>query len=263
MPHTPRQYLRALLLKFGIGSEAAFRLNLNEIRSDDVFLCSYPKSGNTWLRFILAHLYSTRSDITPRNVDELVPDVYMANEKANAAASPRLLKTHHPLFADYPKAIYVLRDVRDVMLSYYHYQKALGVYNGSFGEFIDVADTLHPFGSWSAHVEKAIAFEAAHPERLLLLRYEDLQQNPEAEIQKLVAFLNIPTQRSIAEAVVLSSFERLSTLEATHGSTFSDKSGKPFFRSGKTGEGKTQLSAEDHARLFARHTKAMQLLHYS
>jgi estrone sulfotransferase len=263
MPHTPRQYLRALLLKFGIGSEAAFRMNLDEIRGDDVFLCSYPKSGNTWLRFILAHLLSSRTDITPRNVDELVPDVYAANEKANALASPRILKTHHALLHEFPKTIYVVRDVRDVMLSYYHYQKALGVFDGSFGEFIDVADTLHPFGSWSTHVEKAIAFAAQHPQRVLLLRYEDLQQNPEAEIEKLIAFLGLPVKHSIKEAIMLSSFDRLQTLEAEHGSSFSDKSGKQFFRSGKTGEGKTQLSADDNARLLALHGKAMQLLHYS
>lgn len=263
MPHTPRQYLRALLLKFGVGSEAAFRLNLDEIRGDDIFLCSYPKSGNTWLRFILAHLLSVRTDITPRNVDELVPDVYAANDKANALASPRILKTHHALLHEFPKTIYVVRDVRDAMLSYYHYQQALGAFKGNFSEFLDVADTLHPFGNWSAHVEKALAFSNQYPKRILLLRYEDLQLNPETEIEKLIAFLGISPKRSAKEAIALSAFGRLQTLEAEHGSSFGDKSGKPFFRSGKTGEGKAQLSAADNARLLAQHAKALQLLHYS
>ncbi|MCU0434197.1 MAG: sulfotransferase domain-containing protein [Bacteroidia bacterium] len=262
MPHTPRQYLRALLLKLGIGSEASYRLNLHEIRSNDIFLCSYPKSGNTWLRFILAYLISNRIDITPRNIDEIVPDVYMAVDKANALPSPRILKTHHALLGDYPKTIYIVRDVRDVMLSYYHYQIALGAFKGSFTSFIDAADTLHPFGTWSEHVARALEFAQKHPERILLLRYEDLIEQPETEVKKLAAFIGSKLSHSITEAISLSEFGRLKELEAQHGSSFSDKSGKQFFRSGKSGQALSELSSNDNQLLLTRHHEMMKALRY-
>ncbi|MGL5890281.1 MAG: sulfotransferase domain-containing protein [Bacteroidia bacterium] len=263
MPHTPRQYLRALLLKLGIGNEAAFRLNLNEVRADDIFLCSYPKSGNTWLRFLIAHLISSRTNIHPKNIDEFVPDVYMASEIANKLKSPRILKTHHALYSSYPKTIYIVRDVRDVLLSYFHYQKSLGAYDGSLSQFIAAADTLHPFGSWSEHVKSALEFQQLHPQRILILRYEDLQQNPESELHKLVAFAGIKPVRSITDAVEFSAFGRLRKLEDEHGSAFSEKSGANFFRSGKTGEGRAEFSAEENALLLKQHGELLRQLGYS
>lgn len=263
VPHTPRQYFRALLLKFGIGNKAAFHLNLDEIRADDVFLCSYPKSGNTWLRFLIAHLISSRINIHPKNIDELVPDVYMAAEIANKLKSPRILKTHHALFDSYPKTIYVVRDVRDVLLSYYHYQTSLGKFSGSLSEFIRIADTLHPFGSWGEHVQSALEFQQKYPQRILILRYEDLQQQPETELQKILAFTGIKTVRNSTEAIELSAFGRLRKLEDEHGSAFSEKSGTHFFRSGKTGEGRATFSAEENDLLFKQYGKFLQQLGYA
>lgn len=263
MPHTPRQYVRALLLKLGIGNAAAFHLNLDAIRESDVFLCSYPKSGNTWLRFLIAQLMSTRNDIHPHTIDELVPDVYMANEKANALTTPRMLKTHHALFKSYPKTIYIVRDVRDVMLSYYHYQKALGVFKGSLSEFIVVADQLHPFGTWAAHVQAALAFQQQYPKRIMIIRYEDLQQNPEEELKKLIVFSGIQPVRSIQEAIELSTFNRLRKLEREHGSAFQEKSGEQFFRSGKSGEAKQVLTAAENEALYQQHEQLLTALGYT
>lgn len=262
VPHTPRQYIRALLLQFGIGDEAAYKLALRELRPTDTFLCSYPKSGNTWLRFLLAHLLSARTDITLRNVDAVVPDLYMARQTADQLASPRFLKTHDAWFDYYPKTIYVVRDVRDVLLSYYHYQVGLGAFSGSLSEFIGAADTLHPFGTWHDHVSAALRFRAAHPDRLLLLRYEDLQQTPEQELEKVIAFTGLVPARSIAEAVALSEFGRLRKLEEKHGSAFSDKSGGHFFRSGRSGEGREQLSATDQQHLAAANRDLLRQLGY-
>ena len=46
-----------------------------QIRPDDVFIVSYPKSGNTWVRFILANLLAPGERITFRNIDNYVADV--------------------------------------------------------------------------------------------------------------------------------------------------------------------------------------------
>jgi hypothetical protein len=156
-----------------------------------------------------------------------------------------------------------VRDVRDVLLSYYHYQTSLGKFSGSLSEFIRIADTLHPFGSWSEHVKSALEFQQKYPQRILVLRYEDLQQQPEIELQKILAFTGINPARNSAEAIELSAFGRLRKLEDEHGSAFSEKSGTHFFRSGKTGEGRATFSAEENDLLFKQYGKFLQQLGYS
>jgi protein-tyrosine sulfotransferase len=49
---------------------------------------------------------------------------------------------------------------------------------------------------WHAHVDRAVAWERAHPERCHRLRYEDLVSNPEATLSALFAFLDVPDDPS-------------------------------------------------------------------
>ena len=43
---------------------------------DDVFVLSYPRSGNTWLRILLANLLSNRGDVGFANIEKIIPDIY-------------------------------------------------------------------------------------------------------------------------------------------------------------------------------------------
>jgi estrone sulfotransferase len=262
MPRTPRQYFRWLLVQLGLFDKAAFRLALNEVRPTDTFLVSFPKSGNTWLRFLIAHLVSDRNDIHFRNLDALVPDVYMSAAVADRLPSPRYIKTHDARLADYPKTIYIVRDYRDVLVSYYHYQLAAKEFSGSFSEYVRTIDTLHPFGSWHAHVEAALDFQSAHPERLHFLHYEELLAAPENELQRIVDFLQIVPKRPLSEAIAACQFARLQELEKKHGSLFNDKSGAAFFREGKSGSWKQTFTPADLERVMQENGRLLQRLGY-
>lgn len=245
MPRTPRQYFRWLLVQFGLFDKAAFRFAIDEIRPQDTFIVSFPKSGNTWLRFLIAHLISGRNDISFRNIDELVPDIYTSASLTNKLSSPRFIKTHNNWFADFPKSIYIVRDYRDVLVSYYHYQLAAKEFSGSFRDYIRTIDSLHPFGKWKAHVESALAFQSRFPARIHLMRYEDLLASPDETLEKLVQFLGITPKRSVAEAIAHCAFSRLQKTESEKGSLFHDISGQLFFREGKSGGWKNSFSEDD------------------
>lgn len=236
MPRTLKQYYRAFLVKLGLFDEGAFRLVIDRIYPDDTFIVSYPKSGNTWMRFLVANLLHPEQEINFRNIDRFVPDVYSAREQVNKLQPPRFIKAHDAWFSYFPKTIYIVRDYRDVVVSYYHYQQALGVFSGTLEDYISHVNTHHPFGNWSEHVQAALTFLQNNPEKIIIVRYEDLLADTVQVLQKLTAWLNITPAVSLEQVVERCRFEQLRKLEETAGSTFMDKTqGEHFFREGQSG----------------------------
>ena len=252
MSRTLRQYYRMLLVKLGLFDKRAFMLGIDEIRSDDLFICSFPKSGNTWVRFILAFSRYTNSEINFRNIDSFVPDIYSATDSVNEARSPRLIKVHWPWFDFYPKTVYIVRDYRDVALSYYHYQTALGEFKGSFSEYIKTGIDRTVFGLWSDHVLAAYKFKEQYSERIIILRYEDLLNDTASSIAKLIAFAGSANDVDVKWIEEQCSFLNLQNSERMKGSAFNDKTGRPFFREGKSGGWRTVISPEDHSELLKK-----------
>ena len=48
---------------------------------DDVFLTSYPRSGNTWTRFLIGNLVHQNEEVTFLSVERLVPDMYKHSDR--------------------------------------------------------------------------------------------------------------------------------------------------------------------------------------
>ena len=47
---------------------------------DDIFITSYPKSGNTWLRFLIGYLVHGNTFTGFNNIEEKIPDIYVNKE---------------------------------------------------------------------------------------------------------------------------------------------------------------------------------------
>ena len=231
------------LSKIGLKDPCLVKCGLTEIRSTDVFIVSYPKSGNTWVRFMLANAMENELEVTMRNINDYVPGIYNFREQINASFGIRYIKTHDPFFDCYPKMVYIYRDYRDVLISFYYYLRRRDDYKGDLDQFVKFYQDKLPFGTWQEHVQKALEFKEKHPNRMLLVRYEDLIEEPNAQLEKILLFTGIKSKKPLKEIIASTSFEQLRLNEEVHGNVFGDQVA-PFFRKGEREQWRAELSDE-------------------
>jgi hypothetical protein len=242
-----------------------------DIFPDDRLLVSYPRSGNTWVRFLIANLMSPDEPATFANIEDRIPDIHRNRHRSlEHVARPRLLKSHRGFEPRYGSVIYIVRDPRDVAVSYYHYQRKarripdrlpLDRYVTRF-----VSGRVSPFGSWGKHVVSWLA--ASHDRRaFLLLRYEDLLHQPRQELDRVAAFLGVQrTHCHLAQAVERSSIDRMRRLEVTQAyewvTTRNTRKDIPFIRTGSHGSWRSTLSEQSVARIESAWGDVMRTLGY-
>jgi len=185
------------------------------LRSSDVFLGSYPRSGSTWLRFNLFEILTGRpADFASVNGGMRGPGTHYWGLPLLPGAG-RFLSTHEPYRADYRKAVYLVRDIRDVVSSEFLYEKERGFGFEDFGEYL--SQMLHgrrKYGSWQQHVRSWIHSDAARNGNCLLIRYEDMRQNPEMILGNLLEFLGKPVDSvAIRRAVANNALEQMRAKE--------------------------------------------------
>src|SRR5438046_5865734 len=85
------------------------------VYADDTFLVSYPRSGNTWTRFLIANLLHPEIEVGFANIESLVPDTAaLSSRTLKRVSRPRVLKSHQYFDPRYTNVVYVVRDPRDV-----------------------------------------------------------------------------------------------------------------------------------------------------
>jgi Sulfotransferase domain len=182
----------------------------------DAFLVSYPKSGNTWLKFMLTYLLSGREadfDSDSETIGEV------GSHRATPAVLPgegRLIKSHEPYSGlqrrFYRKAIYLIRDGRDVAVSYYYTLIRRGLYEGEFGPFLRLflGGGVDGYGPWHEHVESWLASPLRQNGSLLVVKYEDFLKEPARNLSGAMEFLGMPATRDrVEEAIQTYSAERM------------------------------------------------------
>ena len=266
------------------------------------WLASYPKSGNTWMRMFLASYSSdspvdinhtgafsyddmakyTYQVVSPKPIDELeahemaaIRGAYLVH-MTNFAQDGRLfMKTHSCIgdVADYPmipqeftdSAIYMVRDPRDVVCSYAHHC------NDSIDETIDFmlkpAATIshntrfNALGTWEEHFKSWLADDLDFPR--IFVKYEDMVEKPEALFRKVVEFLGWELDEDkLKRAIANTEFETLKKQEKTKGFKEQSTAGVNFFRQGKVGKWKDQLSDKQEKRISDAFTETMEKLGY-
>jgi Sulfotransferase domain len=112
-----RSYLKALA-STALGRTPAGRALT--VFPDDIFIVSYFRSGSTWSRFLLGNLVQQEEAVTFTNMGRLVPIIYDLPDRV-LRRLPRILKSHECFDPRYPRVIYIVRDPRDVAVSFYFY----------------------------------------------------------------------------------------------------------------------------------------------
>jgi hypothetical protein len=237
---------------------------------DDSFVVSYPRSGNTWVRFLLANLIS-EEPITFANIEACIPDVYKNTRKQLARLSrPRVLKSHEYFDPRYNRVIYIVRDPRDVAVSYYHYQIKLRqlVNNYPLDRYVSrfVAGDVDLYGSWGNNVASWLATRQ-NGTAFLLLRYEDFLRNPTQELARLASCLGIQhTRERLHRAVERSTAAKMRELEIHESdqwvTTRGSRRDEPFVRSATSGQWRLCLSKHSVAEIESAWGGVMQLLGY-
>lgn len=215
-----------------------------DVRESDIFIVSYPKSGNTWVRFIIANLLVTDEVINFRNIEQIVPDIHKSLKDIPRMKGVRIMKYHEPFFEHFPRTIYIVRDGRDALVSYYHYNLDSGQFAGTFDEFLKSTIYLR-FGSWQEHVTRAMEQRLRFPDRILFIRYEDMLQDLPGNIRKIAKFCGLQvSDESVESTAGKCSFQALQQNERTYGSETLDKQIN-FFRKGTKEQWKGYFNAEE------------------
>jgi len=222
---------------------------------DDIFLVSYPKSGNTWVRFLIANAlklhYQIDREVNFFSVQDIIPGVRHSGSSINALGPfgrldlPRIIKSHSNYNPYYCRVIFLVRDPRDVMVSFYHYLKSYDKLpqNLTLSEFIRHKD--YGIKAWLEHTKSW--YSDSHPGQIIqLFLYEDFMKNPQQELRKIMNLYGLKvTDKNIDQAVKLSSKENMRKSSEEHESTYQTQiRNSNFVREAKVSRGKS-LCNED------------------
>src|SRR5262249_36028017 len=154
------------------------------------------------------------------NIERLIPDTSSQSNRAlKRTPRPRIIKTHQYFDPRYPKVIYIVRDPRDVVLSYYDFQRKYRQIADDYpleryvGDFVGGKLISWDWGTWAENVSSWLATRN-HSSSFLLLRYEDLMADTPHELSRIAAFLGISAASERLQQIVNAcSSDRMRELE--------------------------------------------------
>jgi Sulfotransferase domain len=236
----------------------------------DVIFASYPRSGSTWLRFLLFEVLTSRS-AEFEIVDDVLPELGAHRDAPRVFSNGgRLVHTHEKVSPPRScRCIYMIRDPRSVVLSEYRFHRRRGIDTGSLPEFVArfLAGRASPHGSWSDHVEHWTAQRNLVGAPPTLLRYEDLRSEPDRELTRVIRDMGLePDPDLIASAIHQNTVEAMQGKEDRASDRFFgrrvDRQNR-FVRTGSVQGWRSELPPGLAAAVSARMSHAMLVGRYS
>lgn len=180
----------------------------------DALICSHPRSGGRWLRYLIAHYIAGHHrlglEVTPQEVFSVVPDhhedhargypVYAFGDRIDV---PLVAVCHQPytweLHRGYP-TVFLGRNAYDVMVSaYHHLTHQKGEYAGPMREFI--RQPRLGLGGWIGYFNDWAPKLLTHRDALLL-SYRDLNADPGETLRRVLRFLNVEPDPELIRSAV-------------------------------------------------------------
>lgn len=233
----------------------------------DLLIATYPKAGTTWCQEIIDLLLHNgdaeacqRAPIPMRSPFLEIkspPPIPSGLDLLKEMPPPRLIKTHLPFQLVPPafwenkcKAIYVARNAKDNMVSYFHFdcmnktQPEPGPWDGYIHKFMrgELA-----WGSWYDHVKGY--WVEREKKNILYLFYEDMKENPRREVVRLMKYLDLSLSDEVIDKIVeLTSFKKMKDNPMANYSFVPepvfDQSVSTFMRKGEVGDWKNHFTPE-------------------
>jgi len=204
---------------------------------NDFILASFPKSGNTWVSFLIANIYNEISgkfdEVDFHNIHEFHPELRNIDKhKSILPGLPQVILSHSQFKRPFKNVILMLRDPWDVMLSYHQYLNGERLKRLSLSEVI----THNRYGI-RALVKHNNSF-IRNCKNILMVSYERLHDDPLREVGRLISFLGLEVDNDIIRASIRKSdFKSMREVELRKGRKFGTP-GFVFTRKGEVGEGR-------------------------
>lgn len=235
----------------------------------DTFLVSYPKSGRTWLRYLLSCYFAevaglgfepdltTTFRVLPNFDRDPVRGIGAFVGEGAGGVMPLILVSHlgfnRRLFLDRP-VIFLVRDPRDVIVSaYFHATRHKKVFAGDIGAFLDdpaygLPALFRFLNGWA---------DGLAGRRHILVSYEEMLDGSEETVRAILRFCGVAVDgEALRKAIAAARFDRMRDKERDQGIPGHDYDRNDTqsmrMRSGKAGGFDAWLSAEQAALILAR-----------
>jgi len=211
-------------------------------RRPDAYICSYPRSGRTWISYCLAaylrEYFDLRANLSLSNYTGYVPNADDPPDSpfgidsflfADLLQVPMIATSHAPYkkgrFGE--EIILVLREPHDVMVSYYFFLTTyLHRVECGFADFLRGNTDLAAIGmpspvyALSRYLDSWV--EPVLSGAVTVTTYEAWHASPEEELTKLLTILRLPRRELlVAKECVLSDADHMRLSEQTEGAHFS------------------------------------------
>lgn len=221
----------------------AIRLSL--LRPSDVMLASYPRSGNTWLRYLLGDILlqkqgwetATRLPIHP---DRLIPDFDRGDDLLDVAfdsATTRCIKTHLPWCDAFGRAIVIFRKPADSLASYYHFQRRYTETRSQVETLGIDRFCLQQVDAWLGHLESYLDAFQHGLSNIHFVTYEQLHDQPIEALRRVSRLLGLVIEDSAIERAIENHRFNLHARDEACNTVTNDR----FFRRGQVNASSSDL----------------------
>lgn len=232
-----------------------------EIRDDDVFVITYPRSGALWMQHILSLIYFEGHRNRTENVDTIdrVPffEYSYPGTDIGDRPSPRLFVSHIPYYLapkglenKKAKVIYVYRNPKDILVSYFYFSNWLNIFEATdtIDHFIKKFLDGNVSGSlWFDHIRGW--YEHKHDFNILFMMYEEMKKDLRGSVLQIIRFLGKElSEEDVDDIVNQATFETMKSIpQANYVHVAKSKgivrhNGEYYMRKGTIGDWKHHLT---------------------